>query len=89
MLVVVLLECIVFCIKICLNVKRILVIEFMSAHLNVSDVISLSSSGSILRAWNLPDGQMVWESSLQGSKESNSILNIPVSDFFSFLFLIP
>ncbi|XP_058785171.1 uncharacterized protein LOC131660060 [Vicia villosa] len=40
-------------------------------------VITLSSGGSILRAWNLPDGQMVWESSLQGSKESKSILNIP------------
>jgi hypothetical protein len=35
-----------------------------------------------LRAWNLPDGQMVWESSLQGSKASKSILNIPVSIFF-------
>ncbi|CAL0327297.1 unnamed protein product [Lupinus luteus] len=40
-------------------------------------VITLSSDGSILRAWNLPDGQMVWESSLQGSKASKSILNIP------------
>ncbi|KAJ1396408.1 WD40/YVTN repeat-like-containing domain superfamily [Sesbania bispinosa] len=40
-------------------------------------VITLSSNGSILRAWNLPDGQMVWESSLQGSKPSKSILNIP------------
>jgi len=52
--------------------------------LNVADVITLSSDGSILRAWNLPDGQMVWESSLQGSKASKSILNIPVS-VFSFL----
>jgi len=50
--------------------------------LNVADVITLSSDGSILRAWNLPDGQMVWESSLQGSKESKSILNIPVRFFF-------
>ncbi|KAK2446230.1 ER membrane protein complex subunit [Trifolium repens] len=40
-------------------------------------VITLSSGGSILRAWNLPDGQMVWESSLHGSKTSKSILNIP------------
>ncbi|XP_057434689.1 uncharacterized protein LOC130727550 [Lotus japonicus] len=40
-------------------------------------VITLSSDGSILRAWNLPDGQMVWESSLQGSKTSKSILHIP------------
>lgn len=54
--------------------------------LNVADVITLSSDGSILRAWNLPDGQMVWESSLQGSKESKSILNIPVSFFFFFSF---
>ncbi|KAI9097905.1 hypothetical protein K1719_025676 [Acacia pycnantha] len=40
-------------------------------------VITLSSDGSILRAWNLPDGQMVWESFLPGSKASKSILNIP------------
>ncbi|CAJ1973877.1 unnamed protein product [Sphenostylis stenocarpa] len=40
-------------------------------------VITLSSDGSILRAWNLPDGQMVWESSLQGSKASKSILYVP------------
>ncbi|XP_057737803.1 uncharacterized protein LOC130955045 [Arachis stenosperma] len=40
-------------------------------------VITLSSDGSILRAWNLPDGQMVWESSLPGSKASKSILHIP------------
>lgn len=57
-------------------------IEFISVFFNVSDVITLSSGGSILRAWNLPDGQMVWESSLQGSKESKSILNVPVSGFF-------
>ncbi|XP_017983166.1 PREDICTED: ER membrane protein complex subunit 1 isoform X2 [Theobroma cacao] len=37
-------------------------------------VITLSSGGSILRAWNLPDGQMVWESSLQGPKHSKSLL---------------
>ncbi|KAJ7958574.1 ER membrane protein complex subunit 1 [Quillaja saponaria] len=38
--------------------------------------ITLSSDGSLLRAWNLPDGQMVWESLLQGSKPSKSILNV-------------
>ncbi|XVE53728.1 hypothetical protein DITRI_Ditri03aG0025800 [Diplodiscus trichospermus] len=37
-------------------------------------VVTLSSGGSILRAWNLPDGQMVWESSLQGPKHSKSLL---------------
>ncbi|XWS26328.1 hypothetical protein CRYUN_Cryun26dG0022700 [Craigia yunnanensis] len=37
-------------------------------------VITLSSGGSILRAWNLPDGQMVWESSLQGPKHSKPLL---------------
>lgn len=63
-------------------------IEFTSVHLNVADVITLSSDGSILRAWNLPDGQMVWESSLKGSKESKSILSIPVSEFISFLNII-
>lgn len=35
-------------------------------------VITLSSKGSILRAWNLPDGQMVWESFLDGKKPSES-----------------
>ena len=59
-------------------------VEVTNVFLNVADVITLSSDGSILRAWNLPDGQMVWESSLQGSKASKSILNIPVS-VFSFL----
>ncbi|XVF89193.1 hypothetical protein PTKIN_Ptkin19aG0110600 [Pterospermum kingtungense] len=42
-------------------------------------VITLSSGGSILRAWNLPDGQMVWESSLQGSKHSKSLLLVPTN----------
>ncbi|GMI83877.1 hypothetical protein like AT5G11560 [Hibiscus trionum] len=37
-------------------------------------VITLSSEGRILRAWNLPDGQMVWESSLHGPKHSKSLL---------------
>lgn len=48
--------------------------------LTFSDVITLSSEGSILRAWSLPDGQMVWESFLQGSKPSKSLLSIPVSE---------
>nr|GMD26961.1 ER membrane protein complex subunit 1-like [Ipomoea batatas] len=39
-------------------------------------VITLSS-GSTLRAWNLPDGQMVWESFLSGSSPSRSILLVP------------
>ncbi|CAA0830353.1 catalytics [Striga hermonthica] len=42
-------------------------------------VISLSSGGSVLRAWNLPDGQMVWESSLTGSKPSKPFLLIPTN----------
>ncbi|KAE8680934.1 U-box domain-containing protein 26-like [Hibiscus syriacus] len=37
-------------------------------------VITLSSEGRVLRAWNLPDGQMVWESSLHGPKHSKSLL---------------
>ncbi|KAJ4958934.1 hypothetical protein NE237_026045 [Protea cynaroides] len=37
-------------------------------------VITLSSGGSILRVWNLPDGQMVWESFLSGSKPSKTFL---------------
>ncbi|KAK9983871.1 hypothetical protein SO802_033396 [Lithocarpus litseifolius] len=42
-------------------------------------VITLSSEGSILRAWSLPDGQMVWESFLQGSKPSKSLLSVPIN----------
>ncbi|OVA20302.1 protein of unknown function DUF1620 [Macleaya cordata] len=42
-------------------------------------VVTLSSGGSILRAWNLPDGQMVWESYLQGSMPSKSFLCIPAN----------
>lgn len=44
-----------------------------------ADVISLSSGGSVLRAWNLPDGQMVWESTVLGSNASKPLLLIPVS----------
>ncbi|KAJ9183490.1 hypothetical protein P3X46_007335 [Hevea brasiliensis] len=42
-------------------------------------VITLSSEGSILRAWNLPDGQMVWESFLKGPNHSKSLLLVPTS----------
>ncbi|CAI0441349.1 unnamed protein product [Linum tenue] len=42
-------------------------------------VITLSSEGSILRAWNLPDGQMVWEAFLQGPHSSKSSLLVPAS----------
>ncbi|CAN6682001.1 unnamed protein product [Malus baccata var. baccata] len=42
-------------------------------------VVTLSSDGSILRAWNLPDGQMVWESFLEGSGSSKSLLSVPTS----------
>ncbi|KAF3549135.1 hypothetical protein DY000_02000479 [Brassica cretica] len=37
-------------------------------------VITLSSQGSMLRAWNLPDGQMVWETSLHRAQHSKSLL---------------
>ncbi|GFS44909.1 catalytics [Actinidia rufa] len=40
-------------------------------------VITLSSEGSILRAWNLPDGQMVWETFLSGSRPSKAKLFVP------------
>ncbi|PSS01195.1 ER membrane protein complex subunit 1 like [Actinidia chinensis var. chinensis] len=40
-------------------------------------VITMSSEGSMLRAWNLPDGQMVWESFLSGLKPSKSLLSVP------------
>ncbi|KAL3628413.1 hypothetical protein CASFOL_027459 [Castilleja foliolosa] len=42
-------------------------------------VITLSSGGSVLRAWNLPDGQMVWESSLLGSEPTKPLLLIPTN----------
>ncbi|XP_059456208.1 uncharacterized protein LOC132186317 [Corylus avellana] len=42
-------------------------------------VITLSSEGSVLRAWNLPDGKMVWESFLQGSKPSKSLLSVLIN----------
>ncbi|PQM34223.1 hypothetical protein Pyn_29537 [Prunus yedoensis var. nudiflora] len=42
-------------------------------------VITLSSGGGILRAWNLPDGQMVWESFLEGSGASKSLLTVPTN----------
>eukprot|EP01018_Ginkgo_biloba_P002301 Gb_00506 [translate_table: standard] len=41
-------------------------------------VITLSSAGSVLRAWNLPDGQMVWESYLEGSGRSKCLLSVPM-----------
>uniref|UniRef100_A0A0E0KZZ2 ER membrane protein complex subunit 1 n=1 Tax=Oryza punctata TaxID=4537 RepID=A0A0E0KZZ2_ORYPU len=39
-------------------------------------VVTLSSGGSILRAWNLPDGQMIWETNLQVSKSSKPLLHV-------------
>lgn len=42
-------------------------------------VITLSSGGSVLRAWNLPDGQMVWETTLVGSKPSKPLLLNPTT----------
>ncbi|KAF0927737.1 hypothetical protein E2562_035986 [Oryza meyeriana var. granulata] len=39
-------------------------------------VVALSSGGSILRAWNLPDGQMIWETNLQVSKSSKPLLHV-------------
>ncbi|CAL9160680.1 uncharacterized protein LOC135634952 [Musa acuminata AAA Group] len=42
-------------------------------------VVTLSSGGSILRAWNLPDGQMIWESILQVSAPSKSLLHVPAN----------
>ncbi|XP_020574945.1 ER membrane protein complex subunit 1 [Phalaenopsis equestris] len=40
-------------------------------------IITLSSEGSVLRAWNLPDGQLIWESVLQFSAPSSSLLHVP------------
>ncbi|XP_068648589.1 uncharacterized protein [Aristolochia californica] len=42
-------------------------------------VVTLSSNGTVLRAWNLPDGQMVWESLLQGSTLSKSVFFVPAN----------
>ncbi|XP_068652377.1 uncharacterized protein [Aristolochia californica] len=41
--------------------------------------VALSSNGTVLRAWNLPNGQMVWESFLQGSTLSKSMLVVPAN----------
>ncbi|GAB4837246.1 hypothetical protein Ancab_002149 [Ancistrocladus abbreviatus] len=48
-------------------------------HIDISlgkYVIVLSLGGSILRAWNLPDGQMVWESFLTAGMPSKPLLLI-------------
>ncbi|MCO5605408.1 hypothetical protein L7F22_059592 [Adiantum nelumboides] len=42
-------------------------------------VLTLSQQGSILRAWHLPDGQLVWETLLQ-SPGSNSMLSLTSID---------
>lgn len=42
-------------------------------------VISLSSEGSLLRAWTLPDGQMVWETFLAGKVPSEALMLIAVN----------
>jgi hypothetical protein len=55
-------------------------------YINLSDLITLSSEGSILRAWNLPDGQMWWESFLQGPSDSKSFLFVSVSDNMLYFF---
>jgi len=52
-----------------------------SLFFSMADVITLSSGGSILRAWNLPDGQLVWESILKGSNPSKIMLIVPVCDY--------
>lgn len=55
----------------------------LSSICDLSVVITLSSGGKTLRAWNLADGQMVWESVLSGSIPSRSLLSIPVSELHS------
>lgn len=42
-------------------------------------VVTLSSEGSVLRAWNLPDGQMSWEISLEVLEPSKSLLYVPAN----------
>ncbi|XP_066361981.1 uncharacterized protein [Miscanthus floridulus] len=39
-------------------------------------VLTLSSGGTILRAWNLPDGQMIWETNLRTSAASDPQLHV-------------
>ncbi|XP_062231040.1 uncharacterized protein LOC133928637 [Phragmites australis] len=39
-------------------------------------VLTLSSGGTILRAWNLPDGQMIWETNLETSTPSKPQLHV-------------
>ncbi|KAL9262011.1 ER membrane protein complex subunit 1-like protein [Drosera capensis] len=49
-------------------------------------VITLSSGGSILRAWNLPDGQMVWESFLTAGKPSKTLLLVAEKESLIFVY---
>ncbi|KAF2304456.1 hypothetical protein GH714_031663 [Hevea brasiliensis] len=51
----------------------------LSYMIDFIHIITLSSEGSILRAWNLPDGQMVWESFLHSPNHSKSLLLVPTS----------
>ncbi|KAJ6793419.1 ER membrane protein complex subunit 1 [Iris pallida] len=43
-------------------------------------VVTLSSKGGVLRAWNLPDGLLIWESILQVSTPSKSLLYVPANN---------
>lgn len=70
------------------KLSTLIAIQLLNVSLNVSDVVTLSSEGSTLRAWNLPDGQMVWESSLQGTKPSKSLLSVPVSIYILSLMIV-
>lgn len=49
-------------------------------------VITLSSGGRILRAWNLPDGQMVWESFLTAGKLSKTLLLVAEKESLIFVY---
>jgi ER membrane protein complex subunit 1 len=62
-----------------LSIIEVLAISNISVrNFFISDVLTLSSQGSVLRAWNLPDGQMVWETDLQISNPTDAFLHILV-----------
>lgn len=45
-------------------------------HFLFSDAVTVCLREVFLRAWNLPGGQMVWQSSIHGSGVSKTLLTV-------------
>lgn len=82
--------CVLLWFRICVNLKlskAVVLCKLDSFSLSV--LVTLSSEGSTLRAWNLPDGLLNWETVLQVSTPSKPLLYVSVSnDFFNRLFVL-